>query len=175
MVTAMTVVWLVSIFGLAHHDAVYALSLVPRSPGGLVGILTMPLVHGSFAHLYINTTLLLVLGGTVLWRGNRYAGLATAIILLLAGSALWLVGRPGAHIGASVLIYGYFGLLSTRGLFERRIAPLVVSLVTIVGYVGLLWGIVPGDEGVSWEGHLCGLLAGVAAARLLRDAQKRWV
>jgi membrane associated rhomboid family serine protease len=171
----MAVIWLVSVYGIVHHDTVYALSLVPRTPGGLMGIATMPLVHGSFAHLYINSTLLLVLGGAVLWRGNRYAGLVTGVILLMAGSALWLVGRPGAHIGASVLIYGYFGFLSTRGLFERRMAPLVVALVTIVVYVGLLRGIVPGDDGVSWEGHLCGLLAGVAAARLLRDAQKRWV
>jgi len=161
-------IWLVSLYGLAHHDVIYALSLEPRSADSILGVVTMPLVHGSFAHLYANTSLLLVLGGALLWRGVGYAGAATGIILLAGGALLWLAGRPGAHIGASLLIYGYFGLLGTRGFFEHRLAPVCVSLVTLIGYTGLLWGIVPGDEGVSWEGHLSGLLAGVLAARVLR-------
>ena len=86
---------------------------------------------------------------------------------LLGGGALWAVGRDGAHIGASALIFGYFGLLATRGLFERQFWSILLSLATATLYAGLLRGIVPGDAGVSWEGHLTGLLAGVAAARLL--------
>ena len=97
---------------------------------------------------------------------------ATLLILLMSGTALWAVGRDGAHIGASALIFGYFGLLATRGLFERRFWPMLSSLVIATLYAGLLRGILPGDSGISWEGHLTGLLAGIASARLLAPRNK---
>jgi len=134
----------------------------------------MPFVHGSLTHLSVNTSVYVVMTPLVLLRSLSYYVYATLLILLLSGSALWIIGRDGAHIGASALIFGYFGLLATRGLFERRFWSILLSLVIAGFYAGLLWGIVPGDGGVSTEGHLAGLLAGIATARLLsgRDINK---
>ncbi len=160
-------IWCVSIYALAHHDVIYTLALVPRNTDGLIGILTMPLVHGSLTHLSVNTSLYIVMAALVLARSLSYYVYATLLILVMSGGALWAIGRDGAHIGASALIFGYFGLLATRGLFERRFWPMLSSLVIATLYAGLLGGIVPGDSGVSWEGHLTGLLAGIASARLL--------
>ncbi len=158
---------LISSYGLAHHDVIYTLSLRPRSVDGLTGIFTMPFVHGSFAHLGVNLSLYLVFAAALLLRGLRYFLLTTLTLLASSGALLWLTGRPGAHIGMSMLLFGYFGLLSARGAFERHFGSVLLSLVIVGAYASLLWGIVPGDEGVSWEGHLCGLLCGVVAARLL--------
>ena len=167
LAVSLALIWLVSLYGLSHHDTVYELALVPRNLQGLTGILTMPLVHGSLTHLSVNTSLYVVMAALLLLRGIRYYLLATGLILLLGGSVIWLVARDGAHIGASALIFGYFGLLATRGFFERRFWSILLSLCVAGAYAGLLWGIVPGDDGVSWEGHLAGLLAGVVVAYAL--------
>jgi membrane associated rhomboid family serine protease len=163
----MAAIWGVSLYGLANHDLIYTLALVPRDANGALGILTMPLVHGSMTHLTINSSLLVVMAVLVLLRGPAYYLSATLIILIAGGCLLWLIGRDGAHIGASALIFGYFGLLATRGFFERQFWSLLGSILIGFVYAGLLWGIVPGDEGVSWEGHLTGLVAGIAAASIL--------
>ena len=102
----------------------------------------------------------------LLWRGVRYYLAAVLMIQLLAGSALWLIGRSGAHIGASVVLFGCFGLLATRGIFERRPLTILVSLLVAGFYSSLLWGVIPDDEGASWEGHGLGLLGGILTAWL---------
>jgi membrane associated rhomboid family serine protease len=160
-------IWGVSLYGFANAEVVSALALVPRNSDGLIGILTMPLVHGSPTHLMLNTPLFAVMSAGVVMGGLRYFFSATLLILAIAGVLLWGFGRDGLHIGASGLIFGYFGLLLTRGLFERRFWPIVGSLGVGALYAGLLWGIVPTDNGVSWEAHLTGLLGGIVTARLL--------
>jgi len=167
LIVVLAVIWGVSAYALVRQDLIYTLALTPRSLQGLNGILSMPLVHGSWTHLMLNTLPLLVFVSVVLWRGYGYFLVTTLMILTIAGSGLWLVGRTGAHIGASVLIFGYLGLLAARGLFEREFWPILGSLLVVGFYSSLLWGIVPMDEGVSWEGHICGLLAGIVTARLL--------
>jgi membrane associated rhomboid family serine protease len=167
LILTLAVVWIPSLYGFSDHNLIYALSLIPRSIQGINGILTMPMVHGSMEHLLVNTSLLVIFAAVLLWRGYRYYLAITLLIQLVAGTALWIVGREGAHIGASMLIFGYFGLLATRGLFERQFLSIAVSLCVVGIYSGLLWGIIPEDEAVSWEGHLLGLLAGVFIARLL--------
>jgi len=167
LVLSLLLIWGVSSYALIHQDLIYTLALTPRSVQGLNGILSMPLVHGSMTHLLLNTATLAVFISLVLWRGYGYFLVTTLMILTFSGVVLWLIGRSGAHIGASVLIFGYLGLLSARGLFERQFWPVLCSLLVIGVYGRLLWGIVPIDEGVSWEGHICGLLAGTACAWLL--------
>ena len=106
-------VWAVSLYGLfVDERLVYALALVPRRIDGLPGILSAPLVHGSFAHLLANTVPLLILGGL----------------------GLWVLGRDAAHIGASGLIFGYFGFLVGRGYYERRLQSIAVSVLVVVVY-----------------------------------------
>lgn len=143
----------------------------PRSVFGLLGILLAPLLHGSIAHLVGNTLPLLVLGWFVMLRRKRdflYVSLASALV---GGLGTWLIA-PGntVHVGASILIFGYLGHLLSRGIFERRFWPIVGSLVVFFLYGGALFGVLPGQEGISWQGHLFGFLGGVLAARALRGA-----
>jgi membrane associated rhomboid family serine protease len=165
--TGTALIWAVSLYGFSNTEVVPALALVPRNTDGLIGILTMPLVHGSLTHLMLNTPLFVVMSAGVVMSGLRYFACATVLILVIAGVLLWGLGRDGLHIGASGLIFGYFGLLLTRGLFERRFWPIAGSMGVGVLYAGLLWGIVPTDSGVSWEAHLAGLLGGIVTARVL--------
>lgn len=160
------VVWAVSLCGLLVDDRlVYALAVVPRRFDGLYGVLGSPLVHGSFAHLAANTFPLLVLGGMVALRGVAHYLTTTLVVAVLGGLGLWVFGRSAAHIGASGLIFGYFGYLVSRGWYERSLPSVAVAVVVAVVYGGMTAGVLPRDDGVSWEAHLFGLLAGVLCAR----------
>ncbi|MEZ5931611.1 MAG: rhomboid family intramembrane serine protease [Alphaproteobacteria bacterium] len=140
------------------------LGLVPRSLSGLTGIVAMPFLHGNLAHLISNTLPLIVL--LVLMVLSRARPWSTMILLtLISGAALWLFGRPALHIGASGLIYALIGFLLAAGVLERRLVPGLVALfVGLVYGSSILGGIQPWQQGVSWEGHLLGLLAGAALA-----------
>ncbi len=140
------------------------LGLVPRSFSGLTGIVTMPFLHGSFGHLIANSLpLAILLGLMVLSRPRPWSTIA--LLTVLSGVALWLLGRPALHIGASGLIYAMMGFLIAAGVLERRLVPALAALfVGIVYGASIIGGILPGQPGVSWEGHLFGLLAGAALA-----------
>ena len=161
------VVWGVSGFVLVFDNkaVVYQLALVPRQFDSLLGILGMPFVHGSWSHLISNTVPLLILGGIVMVRGVRYFGAVTFMIVLLGGVLLWCFGRSAAHIGASGLAFGYLGFLVTRGFYERSWQSIGIAALVVFLYGGMIWGVVPRDDGVSWDGHLFGLLAGIVVAR----------
>ncbi|MEE2959950.1 MAG: rhomboid family intramembrane serine protease [Myxococcota bacterium] len=140
--------------------------IVPRSWDGLWGILWSPWLHGNFAHLAANTGPFFVLGILVALRGRRDFVLATASIMFLGGMGVWLTGAThSVHIGASGLIFGYFGYLLTIGLVEKSFTGLLVTGLVIVLYGGIIWGVLPTRIGVSWQGHLFGLLAGIWAGR----------
>ena len=159
-------VWAVSLYGLlVDENLVYALAVVPRRFGGLCGLLGAPLVHGSFAHLAANTLPLVILGGMVAIRGVAYYVRATLAIAVLGGAGLWVFGRSAAHVGASGLIFGYFGFLVGRGYYERSLQSAAVAVLVAIFYGGMLAGLLPRDPGVSWEAHLFGLLAGGLCAR----------
>lgn len=163
---ALALVWAVSLYGLLVDERlVYALALLPRRIEGLPGILSAPLVHGSFAHLVANTVPLLILGAMVAVRGVAYYLTTTLAIVVVGGLGLWVFGRNAAHIGASGVIFGYFGLLVARGYYERSLQSIAVAVVVVVIYGGMLAGVLPRNDLVSWEAHLFGLLAGGLCAR----------
>ena len=97
---------------------------------------------------------------------QRIAPSPFVAILIIGGLGVWAFARPAYHIGASGLIFGYFGFLVAIGLYERSISSLVIASVTLFFYGGLILGILPTDSFISWEGHLFGLCAGIIAARL---------
>ncbi len=155
-----------SLYGLfVDERLIYALAVVPRRFDGLSGILGAPLVHGSVAHLLANTAPLLILGGMVVIRGVAYYLKTTLAIAALGGLGLWALGRNAAHIGASGLIFGYFGFLVGRGYYERSLPSVAVAVIVAVAYGGIVAGVLPRDDQVSWEAHLFGLLAGGLCAR----------
>ncbi|MCR9295557.1 MAG: rhomboid family intramembrane serine protease [bacterium] len=148
--------------------------LTPRSLKGLVGIPLSPFLHGNWKHLLSNTIPLVIL--LTLLAGSRTRTWPTvAEIILLSGGLLWLFGRGGntasgtiVHVGASGLIYGLIAFLIVAGFREKRFLPLLVAVLVGVLYGGtLLSGVLPSVGGdVSWDGHLCGALAGGGLAYL---------
>jgi len=140
------------------------LGLVPRSFLGLTGIITMPFLHGNFGHLIGNSLpLVILLGLMVISRPRPWS--AVILLTLISGAALWLLGRPALHIGASGLIYALMGFLIGVGILERRLISAAVALFVGLTYgMSIIGGIMPGQPGVSWEGHLFGLFAGAALA-----------
>lgn len=142
--------------------------LIPRHLSGLDGIIAMPLLHGSFAHLMANTPPLLVMGGLLVATTTRALLTVNAVVIGLGGGIVWLFGSSAIHIGASGLVFGWFGFLVARGLVDRSLITLGTALVVGVLYGSILWGVLPGQPGVSWEAHLFGAVAGVAAAVLVQ-------
>ncbi len=145
-----------------------AFGLIPRHLSGLDGVIAMPLLHGSFAHLMANTAPLLVLGGLLVATTTRALLPVNAVVIGLGGGLVWLFGSSAIHVGASGLVFGWFGFLVARGLVDRSLITLAASLVVGALYGSILWGILPGQPGVSWEAHLFGAVAGVAAAFLVQ-------
>ncbi len=144
----------------------------PRELSGLPGILWAPFLHDGWGHVLSNTVPLAVLGGLVALRGRARWAAVTVITILLGGALTWLLGGSGNHIGASGVVFGYFGALLGAALFERRPAAIAPALVALMLYYGLIVGLVP-QTGISWEGHLFGLLSGLASARVLVDPDRR--
>ncbi|MDG3008646.1 rhomboid family intramembrane serine protease [Rhodococcus sp. D2-41] len=175
------VLYVVELIDLATDERLDSNGIVPRRLDGLWGILFAPLLHDGWGHLAANTLPLLVLGFVMLMAGFGKALAATAIIWLVGGFGAWLLGGSGTVVvGASGLVFGWLGYLLARGLFTRDLRELAVGLVVLVVYGGLLWGVLPSDPRVSWQGHLCGAAAGVLAAWLLsadvrRDRRRRAV
>lgn len=160
--------WVLEIIDQLTGRALDQLGIRPRTISGLRGILFAPFLHGSITHLLANTVPFLTLGWFVMLRRTSDFWIVSAIAMLVGGLGTWLVGAPyTVHIGASGVIFGYLGFLLSRGYFERSFISIALSVVIVVLYGGLLWGVLPGRIGVSWEGHLFGFVGGAIAARLL--------
>ena len=148
--------------------------LVPRTARGLIGIGSMPFLHGSFSHLLSNSVPLIVLLTVLI--GSRAQAWQTVIqIIVVGGGLLWLLGRSADHIGASGLIFGLIGFLVVWGFAERRPISILVSLLVAVFYGGtLIAGIVPRwNSNISWDGHLWGAVGGGLVAILESRAAAR--
>lgn len=140
----------------------------PRTESGLWGILFMPFLHGGFQHVLNNSIGMLFLGGAVILRSVRDYIVVFLMAMVVGGLGVWLIAPSNSvHIGASGVVYGYLGYLLTTGWFERKPLAIVGSILAAVLWGGLLPGVLPGQEGVSWQGHLFGCLGGVMAASYL--------
>lgn len=159
------IMWAVEGVNMLTGHRLNGLGLEPRTLVGLPGIFVAPFLHGDLAHLLSNTAGLAVLGALVSIKGEQDFLIVTAFVIVLGGMATWALGRPGDHVGASALVFGYFGFLIGRGWTERTPLAVVIAAAVTILYGGLLIGVVPNSRGISWEGHLFGLIAGFAAAR----------
>lgn len=142
-----------------------AFGVQPWSLRGLRGILFAPFLHVGFPHLIANTLPFLVLGWLVMIKRVRDFVLVTLIVIVISGLGIWFFGSPrSVHLGASSLIFGYFGFLLLRGYFERSPHAIFFSVIVAVLYGGLLLGVLPQGNSISWQGHLFGFIGGGMAA-----------
>ena len=169
-------IWLLEIVDwIILNGSLDNLGVRPRTLPGLVGIVFMPFLHNGFGHLLANTVPFVILGWLVMLRRTADFFVVTAITMLVGGLGVWLFGGSATtHVGASVLVFGYFGFLMLRAYFERTLWAIVLAIVVFIFYGGLIWGILPFQSGVSWQGHLFGFLGGVLAAYFLTaDIRRR--
>jgi membrane associated rhomboid family serine protease len=162
--------WLVEVIDAATNGSLNEYGIISRSPRGLVGILTAPFLHMGFGHLISNTLPLVTLGVLIAVSGASRLFAVTAIVTVLGGFGTWLVSPPNLiTIGASGLVFGYATYLIVRGLFNRRLGQVLVGIVVVMVWgSALLTSLLPQD-GISWQGHLCGGIAGLIAAWVLAD------
>ncbi|MDZ7839598.1 MAG: rhomboid family intramembrane serine protease [Gammaproteobacteria bacterium] len=161
-------IWVIQIAGTMMAWRLELLGVRPGALAGLHGVLTAPLVHGSFIHLLANTPPLLVLGPAMLYGFPRAARLALPVIWLGSGLGVWLFAREAIHLGASGLTYGMLFFVFLIGVLRRDRPSMALAMIVFFLYGGMIWGVLPLKPGISFEYHLFGALAGIVAAIGLR-------
>jgi membrane associated rhomboid family serine protease len=160
---AMWLVWIVDfvIPGPIGHG------IVPRMSYGLSGIVMAPFLHGSLQHLLANTIPFVLLGAVILLRGASAFVFVMLTSAAISGLGTWLFGTPNTnHIGASGVVFGFFGYLLLRAIYDRRLSSALIALVVAIVYgATFLASLIPAS-GISWTGHLFGFIGGATSARL---------
>lgn len=158
----------IHILNILLSGALASYGVRPRHLDGLVTIVTAPWIHADWTHLGNNLAAFAVLSVLTLLDGLRRYIAASAIIILLSGLLLWLLGRNALHIGASGWIFGLWAFAIMRAWYDRRPINIAICVLVIFLYGGMTYGLLPTAAGVSFEGHIFGVIAGVAAAWVLR-------
>lgn len=182
ILTFLVLLYLVELIDQLLRHSLDVNGIRPLETDGLWGIIVAPLLHASWAHLMANTVPLLVLGFLMTLVGLTRFIWATAIVWILGGFGTWLIGDMGSscgptdHIGASGLIFGWLAFLLVFGVFVCKVWDIIIGLVVLFCYGGILLGAMPvlGQcGGFSWQGHLCGAIAGVVAAYILSVPERK--
>jgi len=175
MVGFIVLIWILQIANWADHyhlDGTYG--ILPRSLGHLGDIFTAPFLHYSWNHIEGNSGPLFVFGLLAAYRGVvKFLGV-TLIVAVTSGLAVWLFqGNSQLTVGASGLIFGYFGYVLARGLIDRNLIDALAAVVMALSYAYILTVAIPGTPGVSWIGHLGGLVGGLACGWIFRSRRGR--
>jgi membrane associated rhomboid family serine protease len=169
MVGFIGLIWLLQVANWADHyhlDGSYG--ILPRNIGRLPEIFTAPFLHFSWNHIEGNSGPLFVFGLLAAYRGVvRFLGV-TLLVAITSGMAVWLFQGNQLTVGASGLIFGYFGYVLSRGLIDRNLIDALAAVVMALSYAYILTVAIPGTPGVSWMGHLGGLIGGIAAGWIFR-------
>jgi membrane associated rhomboid family serine protease len=163
--------WVLQVFNWADgYRLDVDFGILPHNVSRLPEIFTAPFLHVSWQHIEGNTLPLFVLGVLAAYRGIKKFLLMTLIVAVASGLAVWLFQSGNElTVGASGLIFGYFGYVVARGFFDRNLLDIGVGIVAGLLYWTILQVAIPGTPGISWIGHLGGLFGGVLAAWLLRE------
>ncbi|WP_380285996.1 rhomboid family intramembrane serine protease [Kitasatospora purpeofusca] len=175
MLGALAVIWAVQVANwLDDYRLSYEYGMSSGQLTELPDMLTMPLLHFGWDHIEANSWPLFAFGFLAAYRGMKRFLLATVLIVVSSGLTVWFFERPETvTAGASGVVYGYFGYVVLRGVFDRNLVDTVIGVVVAAVYSYLLLGVLPSAQGVSWLGHLGGLVGGLAGAWLLRDRGDR--
>lgn len=165
-------IWVVEIVNMFLGHRLVSFGILPRSFTGLIGIPLAPLLHAGIWHTVSNTVPLLILGSLTLAGGKKMFWETTVNITILSGVLVWIFGREANHVGASGLVFGYFGVIVARAVIGRSIIAIALAIVTVMTYGGLLWGLLPLRNYVSFESHLFGLIAGIVIVWFDRKINK---
>lgn len=159
--------WLIYWIEVKYNIYLNDYGILPRTLKGLRGIVLSPFLHGSLEHLYNNSIPLFVLIAALRYFYRKQALQVIVYGVLLSGFITWLIGRESYHIGASGLIYVLVSFMFFKGIQTRYYRLVALSLTIIVLYGGMIWYVFPDvDEGISWEGHLGGLISGLLFSKI---------
>ncbi|WP_406285741.1 rhomboid family intramembrane serine protease [Embleya sp. NBC_00896] len=163
-------IWVVQLINYTSDDSLLTHGITPRRADELPDILTAPFLHFGTGHIVSNTLPLIVLGFLAALRGVGRFLLVLLVIIVVGGLGVWVTSPSGSNsAGASILVFGLFGYLVVRGFADRRLLDVLIGFV-VLGVYGSSFavGVLPTDNGISWQGHLFGLIGGVLAALVFR-------
>lgn len=143
--------------------------IFPRKTEGIKGILFAPFLHLNWSHLISNSMPLVVLLTGLFWLYNKVAIRVLALSIVIGGGLVWVLGRTAFHIGASGVVFSLVAFFIASGIFKRDFKAIVLSIFVFFMYGGVVWGVLPGQPGVSWESHLFGFITGIGLAYFFRD------
>ncbi|MEV5161022.1 rhomboid family intramembrane serine protease [Streptomyces sp. NPDC053728] len=173
MIVWVALLWLLEGIDMATGNSLDAYGVSPREPAELADVVPSAFLHSGWEHVASNSLPLLVLGFIAALGGIRRFAAVVLVVIVTAGLGVWLTAPPNTvTLGASGVVFGLFGYLLVRGFVDRRPLDIVVGVIIAAVYGSLLWGVLPTDSGISWQGHLFGLLGGVVAAFAFRGPRR---
>lgn len=164
VMTFMAILTVIELINFFTFRSLVALGISPRNISSLPFIFTAPFIHGGIWHFLSNIVPLGIFSFLLLQHGQSRFYMITVTCILLTGICVWLFARSANHVGASGLIYSYFGYLLFAGIISREFKLILISIVVGFVYGGMVFGVLPMNAYVSWESHLFGLLSGIACA-----------
>ena len=174
MVGFLAVIWVVQLANAAdHYQLIQSYGIRPRDPGSLPDLLTAPFLHVSWAHIEGNSGPLFIFGFLAAYRGVTKFFAVTAIVILTSGLGAWLT--EGAHtvgVGASGVVFGYFGYIMVRGIFDRHAIDLLIGAVMALCFAYQFSVLLP-QAGIGWQAHIGGLAGGILAGWVLRERRPK--
>jgi membrane associated rhomboid family serine protease len=171
LLSAAAFMWLIHIINMMTGNYLNQFGIFPREFSHLPGILFAPFLHGSLFHIIGNTLPFIVLGFLV--HQTKQLLMVSLVVTLLGGALVWLFARGSFHIGASGLIMGYFGFLISHAYFTRTLRSILVAIAAIILYGGIIFSLLDFRAHISFEGHIFGFLAGIAAASMNRNSKAK--
>ncbi len=154
----------IEVINLLTNRSLNQFGLIPRHISGLFGLISAPFLHGSLWHYFSNIIPFTLFSILMMQHGTDKYIKVTFICTIFSGLLVWIFARQAIHVGASGLIYGYFGYLVLAGILSGRIKLMLISLFVGISYGTLVFGILPIGRYISWESHLFGLIMGLFCA-----------
>jgi membrane associated rhomboid family serine protease len=165
-------IWIVFIVNLILPINLNNYGIVPRTQVGLIGIFFSPFLHGSILHITSNTIPLAILSFTIFNFYPRHSVSFFSMAILFTGILVWIFGRSSSHIGASGLIYAEASFIICSGFLIKDFKSILISILCVIGYGGLIWGVLPTKYWISWEGHIFGAISGIIISLLMFKKRK---
>lgn len=162
------VIWLVFWFEVRFGFNFSRYGVHPQTFKGLRGVILSPFIHGDIQHIYHNSIPLFVLSMALFYFYRPIAWRVILYGILLSGFLTWCIGRSSYHIGASGLVYVLVSFTFFKGVFAKHYRLIALSLLVVFLYGSMIWYTLPIEEGISWEGHMSGLITGLLFALFFR-------